>query len=159
LDRQAQWRHILKNKPRKTKSEGQAFRVSLVKPVAYLSASYFVETPKNAIQAVKEIEKNIKEGYVHIYDADLSKYFDSIPHQRLMEKLSRRISDQEILRILQEMIKAPVIEVTEKGKRKNIANEEKGVPQGNVCSPLMANIYLNDFCCKIAGKTPCKIIT
>ena len=119
--------------------------------------SYGYRPKRSAQEAAVEIEKSIKSGFVHVYDADLSKYFDSIPHRRLMEKLSLRISDKEVLKLIKGMIKSPIAEETN-GKVKYLPSLE-GVPQGSCLSPLMANVYLNDFCLKIAQKTPCKIIT
>ena len=88
----------------------------------------------------------------------MSGYFDNIPHDSLMEKVARRVSDRSFLGLLKRFIKAPVSIATEKGKRRREAND-KGTPQGGVCSPLLANIYLNDFCLKLHKHTPCKIVT
>lgn len=120
--------------------------------------SYGYRPRKRAQEAVREIEKALKAGFVHIYDADLSGYFDSIPHQPLLAKLARRISDKQILALIRKMLRAPVVTTDSDGKRHYSASTE-GVPQGNVLSPLMANVYLNDFCLTIAKRTPCKIIT
>lgn len=125
----------------------------------YLYESSFGYRPrKRAQDAIRVIEKGIKAGYVHVYDADLSGYFDSIPHDRMMEKLARRISDKQLLALIRKMLKAPVQTTAPNGKRHYTASTI-GVPQGNVLSPLMANVYLNDFCLTIANNTPCRIIS
>jgi RNA-directed DNA polymerase len=120
--------------------------------------SYGYRPKKRAQDAIRVIEKGIKAGYVHIYDADLSGYFDSIPHEPLMEKLGRRVSDKQFLALIRGMLRAPVQTADSNGKTHCSAGT-KGVPQGNVLSPLMANVYLNDFCLMIANRTPCAIIT
>ena len=120
--------------------------------------SFGYRPKKRAQEAICEIEGRIKTGYIHVYDADLSGYFDSIPHNPLMEKLARRISDKQLLALIRKMLKPPVQTTDSNGKRHYSASTV-GVPQGNVLSPLMANVYLNDFCLMIAKRTPCKIIT
>lgn len=120
--------------------------------------SYGYRPRRRAQDAIREIEAGIKAGCVHVYDADLSGYFDSIPHQPLMEKLARRVSDKQFLALVRKMLRAPVVTTDSAGKRHYSASAA-GVPQGNVLSPLLANVYLNDFCLTIANHTPCKIIT
>lgn len=125
----------------------------------HLHALSFGYRPKRrAQQAVLEIERLIKSGYYHVYDADLSGYFDSIPHQLLMEKLERRISDKQFLSLIRKFLINPV-RVPQNNGTTHCTKSTLGTPQGNCLSPLLANIYLNDFCLKIASRTPCKIIT
>lgn len=71
-------------------------------------------------------------------DADLSKYFDTIPHDRLMQLVARRTSDGSLLHLIRQWLDAPVRE--ENG---NVLPNRQGVPQGGVISPLLANLYLN----------------
>lgn len=80
--------------------------------------------------------------YTEIIDADLSKYFDTIPHRQLLRMVARRISDGSILRLIKSWLRAPVVEEDKDGKRRVIPNR-CGTPQGGVISPLLANIYLN----------------
>jgi group II intron reverse transcriptase/maturase len=122
------------------------------------SHSYGYRPKRNAQQAIRWVDMSLKQGYRHVLDADLSGYFDSIPHAPLMQKVSRRISDNTFLGLLRRFIKAPISIPTEKGKQRLIANHI-GTPQGGSCSPLLALIYLNDFCLKIHHKTPCRIVT
>jgi len=75
-------------------------------------------------------------------DADLSKYFDTIPHDRLLKLIARRTSDGSILHLLRQWLDAPIVEEQKDGTKRILANRQ-GVPQGGVISPLLANLYLN----------------
>lgn len=122
--------------------------------------SYGYRPKRNAQQAVKRIESYLKMGYTQVLDADLSGYFDNIPREELLEKVSRRISDESLMKLLKQMLKAPIAHVDRYGKIKISANDIGiGTPQGSCVSPLLANIYLNDFCKLIEENTPCRIIT
>lgn len=122
--------------------------------------SYGYRPKRNAHQAVKKIESYLKKGYTQVLDADLSGYFDSIPREELLVKVSRKISDESLMKLLKQMLKAPIAHVGNNGKTRIIANDTGiGTPQGSCLSPLLANIYLNDFCKVIEEKTPCRIIT
>ncbi|WP_307904293.1 group II intron reverse transcriptase/maturase [Haliovirga abyssi] len=104
-------------------------------------SSYGVRPKRGASGAIKEIRKNIKEGKQEILDADLSSYFDTIPHTKLMKLVGRRISDKHVLRLIKKFLKAPV-----KDEDNNLSGGKKnkvGTPQGGVISPLLANIYLD----------------
>jgi len=78
-------------------------------------------------------------------DADLSKYFDTIPHCELMQCVARRIVDREVLRLIKMWLTAPVEERDENGKRRLTGGKNRhcGTPQGGVASPLLANLYMN----------------
>jgi RNA-directed DNA polymerase len=78
-------------------------------------------------------------------DADLSKYFDTIPHRELMKSVARRISDRRILHLVKMWLKAPVEEM-DAGGRRNVTGgkgSRAGTPQGGVISPLLANLYIH----------------
>ncbi len=120
--------------------------------------SYGYRPRRGAADAAKRIESLIKEGYYCVYDADLTAYFDSIPHDKLMAKIQRRISDTSLLAILRQFLRAPVL-FTDGNGAVTITKPETGTPQGGVISPLFANIYLNDFSDLITGKTPCRMIS
>jgi len=94
----------------------------------------------SAHDAIRQIKTHLKAGKTEVYDADLSKYFDSIPHDKLMKTLAMRISDPRVLHLIKLWLKAPVIE---DGKTKGGKKNTKGTPQGGVISPLLANIYLH----------------
>ena len=81
-------------------------------------------------------------------DADLSGYFDSIPHHELMKSVARRISDRHLLHLFKMWLEAPVEETDEKGRVQRTTrnkDEGRGTPQGGVASPLLANLYMRRF--------------
>lgn len=111
------------------------------------SHSYGFRPKRKAQQAVQAIQKLIRSGYTEVLDADISKYFDSIPHDKLMEKVKRRISDYGIIILLKSWLMCPVAEPTESGKWRIVGGKanKSGTPQGGVISPLLANIYLHEL--------------
>jgi RNA-directed DNA polymerase len=115
--------------------------------------SYGFRPKRRAHQAIAEIQKAVQQGYVEIIDADLSKYFDTIPHRELMKAVARRVSDGRVLRLLQSWLRAPVAEEDKDGTKRVIPNP-CGTPQGGVISPLLANLYLNPLDHGVNGKTP-----
>ncbi len=135
----------------------------LLQPIfePHLHQESFGYRPKRSAQlAIRWIECYLNQGHTQVLDADLSGYFDNIPRDRLLEKISVRVSDQSVMKLLKQMLRAPIAAVGENGKHRILANDGPvGTPQGSCLSPLLANIYLNDFCRMIDGKTPCKIIT
>jgi group II intron reverse transcriptase/maturase len=96
----------------------------------------------NAHQALNAIIESLRAGKLEVVDADLSKYFDTIPHSKLMRLLAKRISDSAVLHLLRQWLDAPVVEEEADGTRRVLPNRQ-GVPQGGVISPLLANVYLN----------------
>src|SRR5690554_5081995 len=108
--------------------------------------SYGFRPKRSAHQAMDSITDALRKGYARVIDADLSKYFDTIVHQKLMKTVAQRIADKRILALLNQWLKAVVIKVDKGGKKTVIAGGKKttkGTPQGGVISPLLANIYLN----------------
>ncbi len=108
-------------------------------------SAYGYRVGRGALDAVKLTHESLREGYTDVVDADLSKYFDSIPHDKLMMAVRRRITDVHLLRLIEMWLKAPVEETDERGKRRMTGGKisRKGTPQGGVISPLLANIYMN----------------
>jgi len=104
--------------------------------------SYGFRPKRNAHQAVEDVNNHLLKGKTDVIDADISKYFDTIPHDKLMQLVAKRIVDKQILRLIKMWLKAPIVEEREDGKKEYKGNE-KGTPQGGVISPLLANIYLN----------------
>jgi group II intron reverse transcriptase/maturase len=104
--------------------------------------SFGFRPKRNAHQALDVIIKALRAGKLEVVDADLSKYFDTIPHGNLMKLLARRISDGSMLHLLRQWLDAPVVEEEPDGTRRVLPNKQ-GVPQGGVISPLLANLYLN----------------
>ena len=112
----------------------------------FCDSSYGFRPRKSAHDAVDDVRHTMNRGYTEVIDADLSKYFDTIPHSNLMAPVAQRISDGEILRLIQMWLKAPVVEVDEDGTKRNIGGgkgNRKGTPQGGVVSPLLSNLYLH----------------
>lgn len=104
--------------------------------------SYGFRPRRNAHQAVEDVNNHLRKGKTDVIDADISKYFDTIPHDRLMQLVAKRIVDKQILKLIKMWLKAPIVEEREDGKKEYNGNE-KGTPQGGVISPLLANIYLS----------------
>ena len=104
--------------------------------------SYGFRPKRSAHQAMDEISKHLWAGRTEVIDADISKYFDTIPHDKLLKEVAKRIVDKNILRLIKMWLTAPVVEEDEDGKKRYQPND-KGTPQGGVISPLLANIYLN----------------
>lgn len=108
--------------------------------------SYGFRPKRSAHQAMDSITDALRKGYARVIDADLSKYFDTIVHQKLMKTVAQKIADKRILALLNQWLKAVVIKVDKSGKKTVIAGGKKTTkrtPQGGVISPLLANIYLN----------------
>ena len=106
--------------------------------------SFGYRPKRRAQQAMEVIKKELRKGKTEVVDADLSAYFDNIPHRALMRQLVKRIVDGSVLKLIKQWLKAPVVEHGEDGKRR-VNGSRKGTPQGAVISPLLANIYLNDL--------------
>ncbi len=109
----------------------------------FQNSSYGFRPGRSAHKAMDEVSLQLYCKNTLVIDADITKYFDTIPHDRLLEAVAKRVVDKHILRLLKMWLKAPFVE-EEKGKRRYTGND-KGTPQGGVISPLLANIYLNLF--------------
>jgi RNA-directed DNA polymerase len=109
--------------------------------------AYGYRPARGAVDAVKEVNRHICRGYTDVVDADLSKYFDSIPHCDLIKSVARRIVDRHVLRLIKLWLKAPIEEKDGEGARRIVGGKSntRGTPQGGVASPLLANIYMNRF--------------
>ena len=111
------------------------------------SNAYGYRPRRGALDAIREVHDLLCHGYTDVVDADLCKYFDTIPHKELLRCLARRIVDRNVLRLIKLWLKAPVEEQDRKGQRKMTGGREnkRGTPQGGVVSPLLANLYMNRF--------------
>jgi len=110
--------------------------------------AYGYRPARGAVDAVKEVHRHICRGHTDVVDADLSRYFDSIPHSELMKSVARRIVDRHVLRLIKLWLKAPIEERDEGNGTRRISggkSNTRGTPQGGVASPLLANIYMNRF--------------
>ena len=102
----------------------------------------------SAQDALRDIRALLDEGHVEVVDADLSGYFDSIPHAELMKSVARRVSDGALLRLVKQWLVAPVEETDQRGRRKRTTRNKdtgRGTPQGAPLSPLLANLYMRRF--------------
>jgi group II intron reverse transcriptase/maturase len=102
----------------------------------------------SAHQAIREVQTWLDRGYTEVVDADLSGYFDTIPHTELMQSVARRISDGRVLRLVKQWLEAAVEETDKSGRTTRTTrnkDEHRGTPQGGVASPLLANLYMRRF--------------
>jgi RNA-directed DNA polymerase len=102
---------------------------------------------RSGIDAVKTVHRLLCQGFTDVVDADLSKYFDTIPHDGLLSSVAVRIVDRHVLRLVKLWLKAPVEDTCPKGRRRMSGGKQStcGTPQGGVISPLLANRYMNRF--------------
>jgi RNA-directed DNA polymerase len=107
--------------------------------------AYAYRPERSAHKALAEVLKRLYGGQEHVVDADVSQYFDTIPHAELLQSVARRVADGKILRLLKLWLKSPVEEKDERGNRRMTGGKKskQGTPQGGVVSPLLANVYIN----------------
>ena len=103
-------------------------------------SSYGFRPARSSKDAITAIKEHLKAGKTEVYDADLSKYFDTIPHDKLQIALKQRIADPRMLKLITKWLK---VSVYEDGQYKSGKDNHTGTPQGGVISPLLANIYLH----------------
>jgi len=103
-------------------------------------SSYGFRPGRSSKDAITAIKEHLKEGKAEVYDADLSKYFDTIPHDKLQTALRQRVADPRILKLINKWLK---VSVYEDGQYKSGKDNHSGTPQGGVISPLLANIYFH----------------
>ena len=104
------------------------------------ASSYGFRPERDAHQALAAIRESIADGMSWVLDADVSRCFDTIPHDKLMKAVASRVADGSMLALIRKMLKAPVIDERDGGRR---TRPRAGTPQGGPASPLLANIYLH----------------
>src|SRR6202163_4882622 len=109
--------------------------------------AYGYRPKRSAQDAIQKVHELLRAGHTDVVDADLSKYFDTIPHRELIQCVARRIVDRDMLHLIKKWLKVPVEERDENGKRRLSGGKKStwGTPQGGVISPLLANLYMNRF--------------
>jgi len=118
----------------------QAAVVNVIEPIferGFAEHSYGFRPGRGCKDALRRVSKLLEQGYVHVVDADLKGYFDSIPHGQLMARVKERIADGRVLRLIGDFLKADILDDMKRWA------PEQGAPQGAVLSPLLSNIYLD----------------
>ena len=105
----------------------------------FSDSSYGYRPKRSAQQAIQQVREYAEQGYRYAVSVDLSKYFDTLNHELLMNLLHRKIQDMRVLRLIKKYLRSGVME------NGVIRETEEGSPQGGPLSPLLANIYLNEF--------------
>jgi len=117
----------------------QAVRL-VIEPIfeaEFAEGSYGFRPGRGCHEALREVDRLIKEGFTHVVDADLASYFDTIPHDRLVARIEERVIDGQVLDLIRGWLKADILKGLERW------TPTGGTPQGCVLSPLLANIYLD----------------
>lgn len=124
----------------------------------FADCSYGFRPGRGAHDALAAVRDGIQQGLRVALDADLSSYFDTIPHEKLMRCLERRIADRSVLALIRKWLKCPIVEGDGHGGDK-ITKPKQGTPQGGVISPLLANIFLHELDRQFYGpKGPAQVI-
>jgi group II intron reverse transcriptase/maturase len=103
---------------------------------------------RNALTAVKQVHSLLNTGHTHVVDADLSAYFDTVPHSELLQSVARRVVDRHVLHLIKMWLETPVEETDERGRKARSTrnrDEKRGIPQGSPLSPLLSNLYMRRF--------------
>ena len=109
---------------------------------------YAYRRGRSAHDAVRHVHRLLNTGYRDVVDADLSGYFDSIPHAELLASVTRRVSDRHMLHLIKQWLVVPVEEEDDRGRKHRTAearHTRKGIPQGAPISPLLSNLYMRRF--------------
>jgi RNA-directed DNA polymerase len=118
----------------------QAAIVNVIEPIFerdFAEQSYGFRPGRGCQDALRRVDELLQAGYTHVVDADLKGYFDSIPHDRLMDRLKEKIADGKVLTLIERLLKAKIMEGSSQW------TPETGAPQGAVLSPLLSNVYLD----------------
>ena len=112
----------------------------------FAKQSYGFRPGRSCQDALRRVDELLDKGHIHVVDADLKGYFDSIPHDRLMDRLETKIADGQVLRLIESFLKADILDDAKQW------TPEEGAPQGAVLSPLLSNIYLDPLDHLMAGQ-------
>ena len=104
---------------------------------AFCEGSYGFRPGRGCKDALREVDRLLKDGFCFVVDADIKSYFDTIPHERLMQRVEEKVSDGRILELIRSWLKQDILKGAERW------TPTGGTPQGAVISPLLANIYLH----------------
>ena len=118
----------------------QAAVVNVIEPIFerdFAEHSYGFRPGRGCKDALRRVDELLRAGYVHVVDADLKSYFDSIPHDRLMARLETKIADGPVLKLIASFLHAEILEEATQW------TPQSGAPQGAVLSPLLSNVYLD----------------
>ena len=126
--------------------QGIAQKLQNIWEPQFSDSSYGYRPKRSGQQAIEKVKEYAEEGYRYAVSVDLSKYFDTLNHELLMNLLHRKIQDMRILRIIKKYLKSGVME------NGVVSKTEEGSPQGGPLSPLLANIYLNEFDWEMCGR-------
>jgi group II intron reverse transcriptase/maturase len=116
--------------------------VQVLQPIfepTFSDNSYGFRPGRNAHQAIEQAKKYYEEGYIHVVDIDLAKYFDTVNHDILIEKIREQVSDETVIKLIRKYLKSGVM------LNGLTSATTEGVPQGGNLSPLLSNIYLTSF--------------
>lgn len=118
----------------------QAATKRILEPIfeqKFLACSFGFRPNRSAHMAIEQIRKDLKDGYLYVIDADIKTYFDSIPHNKLLELIKEEVVDSSVLTLILQFLKSGIME------NGIYYHNDKGSPQGGVISPLLANIFLH----------------
>jgi RNA-directed DNA polymerase len=118
----------------------QAATKRILEPIfeqKFLDCSYGFRPNRSAHMAIEQIRQDLKDGFTYVIDADIKTYFDSIPHDKLLELIKEEVVDSSVLALISQFLKSGILE------NGIYYQNDKGSPQGGVISPLLANIFLH----------------